>query len=344
MTERRVGIAARKRRRSHVGRQLVRHAAALERQPDTLLVERLGVAAHRPAAQSALGAQEGHLRSVHPHERRRSRDVVTRIPVNTLVVGNPNAVAQTHVTAAAESRLVEIAGAAGVGVTVHERRDVGSDAVVALTGLETEEADVERIAVLTEAHVHGVACIVGDDAQLRSDGFFGQLLRSAAVLGGEIGVDDTHRQAELERIGQTAPTLQVTAVDTVGVGRNHACAVARQYFDGGVQVGEHGLEDLLFGIQRHRIDARADLRVGNRTVGVGHAVHAGHLHHLRHGDGVFVLGHLAQLRVIRHLIGIDDAVEHRRPVRLRVVGRELSGVETAVGVGTRRRDRPAARR
>ena len=38
----------------------------LERKPDGCFVEVFGVALHRPVAQSAFGAQERHLRGIHP--------------------------------------------------------------------------------------------------------------------------------------------------------------------------------------------------------------------------------------------------------------------------------------
>ena len=213
--------------------------------------------------------------------------------------------------------------------------------MVARTRLIAEEADVERIAVLAEARIHGIAGVVLDHAQLRADGLLGQLLRSTTVIGGEIRIDDTHRKTQLERVGQTAPALQTAAVKPVGIGGDHACTVARKHLDGSIQISEHGLEDLFLRVQRHRIGARTHLRIGNRSVGVGDAVYAGDLHHLRHGDGILVFGHLAQLREVRHFIGVDNPVKYRRPVRLRVVGREFSSVESAVRIGDITAVRPA---
>ena len=187
----------------------------------------------------------------------------------------------------------------------------------AICGLVVVDSHVNRVSVGTERRQPGVVGIRRDDAHLAVHGRFGHLAGFSLVR-----IDNTHGQAQFERIGQFAPFLGAAAVDIVGLGGDGVRAVFGKYLDRGIQLFEELVVNLLLRIVRHLdLAVLADHRIRDRAVGVGHTVHGGHLDDVgdRQHDGIF--GHLLQLAQVRIEHGDRLVAVHKdvRPVIRRVV-------------------------
>ena len=200
----------------------------------------------------------------------------------------------------------------------------------AVCGLVVVDCHVNGVAVGTERRQPGVVGIRRDDAHLAVHGRFGHLAGFSLVR-----IDDTHRQAQFERIGELAPLLGAAAVDIVGFCGNSIRAVLGKHLDRGIQLFEKLVVNLLLRIVRHlNLAVLADHRIGDRAVGVGHTVHGGHLDDVgdRQYDGV--VGHLLQLAQVRvkHRDRPVAIHENVRPVVRRIVIHDRTGKATRRGI------------
>ena len=182
----------------------------------------------------------------------------------------------------------------------------------------------QRVAVLAEGDggQFGVVAVRRENADLVADGLLGQLPGRLALRTGEVGVDDTHRQAQFHRVGEFAPLLGTAFVNRVGRSRDGLAAVRRQHLDRFVQLVEHLPVNVgLRVVGNLNLTADSDFRVGNRAVSVRYAVHGADFRDFGDGEHDRVLRNAVQFHqvAVKHR---DDAVavhEHARPVVRRVV-------------------------
>ena len=176
---------------------------------------------------------------------------------------------------------------------------------------------VDRVAVSSETRQAGVVIVRGHHADLMRHGAFGHRAGRS-----RIGIDDTHGQAQFERIGKLAPLLGAASVDVVGRRGDRHRAVGRQHVDGRIELLEELVVDGLLRIVGDlQLSVGTDLRVGNRPVGVRHTVHGGHLDDIGDGQDHRIVGlflELAQVRVERRNDEITGH-EYVGPVVRRIV-------------------------
>ena len=224
--------------------------------------------------------------------------------------------------------LDEILVAARIVVAVHVADDVGCRVGVAARirplRLVIQTGGPQRVAVLAEGDggQFGVVAVRRENADLVADGLLGQLPGRLALRTGEVGVDDTHRQAQFHRVGEFAPLLGTAFVNRVGRSRDGLAAVRRQHLDRFVQLVEHLPVNVgLRVVGNLNLTADSDFRVGNRAVSVRYAVHGADFRDFGDGEHDRVLRNAVQFHqvAVKHR---DDAVavhEHARPVVRRVV-------------------------
>ena len=276
----------------------------LKRQRDAALVERLGVAAHGPSAQRALGTEESHLGGIHPHIGVGGGDNLLGVEIDHIVLLlGEDAYAHT----------VEVAnllrGAGGVGgvecaldkhlvetrvvVAFHYGYEVSRDAVVAPV------VEHERGAVFSHVE-HGIVVVALDDTRCH------RLLSNAP---GFVGFDirHAHGYAQLHGVHELAPFGYVAVVEVLEFAESFGgeVLIVGEHGIGVLKLGEHGGVNLLLRIVRHGkvlagVFAVHHHGVGDGTVHVGDAVHDAHAEYLAEGEGDGVVGlgeHVAVLRV-----------------------------------------------
>ena len=253
---------------------LVRRAVSpkFERGFDTRVIEVFGRVAHRPAQQSALGAQEPAFRSVH--HRHGVLFGEERIRVGRIVGRRHILNARTHTDVdPVVTRLRKIGSPARILVGVHVHHDAGVRPQVLprstgrlrveriLTGIG-REAQVLGIGVYQTVCSHIAHSLFGDAARFR--------LHTAHANG----------HPQFECIGEAHPQPRI-ALERADIEIAHQNAVSGrrervERLHRRIQIVDHRHVDIALAVVRHREGAVLHLRIGNRTVGVGHAQHGRH--------------------------------------------------------------------
>ena len=175
-----------------------------------------------------------------------------------------------------------------------------------------------------------------DDILLDEAGGAGEGLLRLGLVQGLVGVGHAGGETQAERVGEGDPLGHVAVehvVIVLEVGGRTAVHEFLERLDGAVQVHEHAPVHLFLGVVGDVVHARAQLGVRDGAVGVGDAVHDGHLQDVAEGGVVgVVLPEGVQLGPRSH--GADESVLEQGlgPA----VGHEVvfvGLVETAVGSG-----------
>ena len=283
-------------------------ALVLEREADRLLVERLGGILRSPA-QLVFGLEESHLRRVDPQVRRRTgNDHVRILGLRLRFARDVDADTDAHVIAlvVGQEHLFETR----VFVAGHVAENVGADAVGAPVVVD------QRRAVL--GGVHGRVVGIGRDDAC-GDGF-------GSLRPGDVGLHfaKAHRHAQLERIGIFEPLGDIAAVDPV-VAAESLGRKRRIGGEGGDRlVPEHLHIDLLLLVVLHRNRLVGfEVRIGNRPVGVGDAVHDRHAQQFGESDGHLVVRTGDDAAPRRVSLGNHVGERPFAPVGRRIEGLEL---------------------
>ena len=292
-----------------------RAAPLLEGGLHARVVEVLGRVAHRPAQQRSFGPQEPALGGVHDRHGVRLREER---------VGEGGVDRRQHVLDSRAhariglvvARLREVGAAPRVLVGVHIHRDVGVRAQV----LPRFARRLRVVGVAARGERELQVLGVGVDQSVGVDGGHG-LLGDAMRLGLHAAHADRH--AQLERVGELDPQADVALVGAdVEVAQQRTAAGRGEGVERLHGLVDHRHIDVALAVVGHGEGSVLHLRVGDRTVGVGHAQHRGHADDPRQlVHGAFAARFRHDLEVVA--VEVREGVLEQRVVEVvrRVVGR-----------------------